>query len=111
MELLLALSDTATVIAIAVGLVVLLVIALFVFKYFNLWLQCITTNAEIGFIDLIGMSFRKINPRVIVQSKIAAVQSGLTLQTTRARGALPRGRPRHARRARADRSGPREPAA
>ena len=83
MDLLLAALDgnTITVIGIAIGLVLLLVIALFVFKYFNLWLQCVTTNADIGFIDLIGMSFRKINPKVIVQSKIAAVQSGLTVQT------------------------------
>jgi uncharacterized protein YqfA (UPF0365 family) len=72
---------TLTVILIGVGLLVLLVFALVVFKYFNLWLQCITTGAKIGFIDLIAMSLRKINPRVIVQSKIAAVQAGLDLDT------------------------------
>ncbi|MHC4952750.1 MAG: flotillin-like protein FloA [Planctomycetota bacterium] len=79
--LLLAENDNVTIVLIAVGLLILLVIALFVFKYFNLWLQCVTTNANIGFIDLIGMSFRKINPRVIVQSKIAAVQAGLAVDT------------------------------
>ena len=81
MNILFALSENLTVIAIAIGLLLLLVIALFVFKYFNLWLQCVTTNAKIGFVDLIGMSFRKINPRIIVQSKIAAVQAGLTVDT------------------------------
>ena len=81
MHLLLALPENVWIVLIAVGLLLLLVLALFVFKYFNLWLQCITTNAEIGFIDLIGMSFRKINPRIIVQSKIAAVQAGLTVET------------------------------
>ena len=81
MNILFALSENLTVIAIAIGLLLLLVIALFVFKYFNLWLQCVTTNAKIGFVDLIGMSFRKINPRIIVQSKIAAVQAGLTVET------------------------------
>jgi len=78
---LLAETDNFKIVAIAVGLLVLLVGALFVFKYFNLWIQCVTTNAKIGFIDLIGMSLRKINPRVIVQSKIAGTQAGLTLET------------------------------
>jgi len=81
MNLLLAANDAFTIVGIAVGLLLLLVLALFVFKYFSLWLQCITTNAKIGFIDLIGMSFRKINPRIIVQSKIAAVQAGLEVET------------------------------
>ncbi len=70
-------ADTVTIVLIGVGLLVLLVFALLVFKYFNLWLQCVTTGAKIGFIDLIAMSLRKINPRVIVQSKIASVQAGI----------------------------------
>ena len=74
-------SDAILYVGVGVGLLLLLVLALFVFKYFNLWLQCVTTNAEIGFVDLIGMSFRKINPRIIVQAKIAAVQAGLTVGT------------------------------
>ncbi len=59
---LLALSETIYVVLIGVGLLLLLVFALLVFKYFNLWLQCITTHAGIGFIDLIAMSLRKITP-------------------------------------------------
>jgi uncharacterized protein YqfA (UPF0365 family) len=58
------------------------VVALFAFiifaKYFNLWIQAKTTNANIGLIELIGMTFRKVNPNIIVRSKIMAVQAGLT---------------------------------
>ena len=79
--LLLAETDNFKIVTIAVGLLVLLVISLFVFKYFSLWLQCVSSNASIGFIDLIGMSFRKINPRVIVQSKIKGIQAGLPMDT------------------------------
>ena len=79
--MLLAENQNWIIVAIAVGLLFLFVIALFVFKYFNLWLQCVTTNAGIGFIDLIGMSFRKINTKVLVNSKIQAVQSGLSIET------------------------------
>ncbi|RUL88354.1 flotillin-like protein FloA [Tautonia sociabilis] len=70
----------------AVFLVLLLVfiafVSLFAFilfaKYFNLWIQSKTTNANIGLIELIGMTFRKVNPNIIVRSKIMAVQAGLT---------------------------------
>ncbi len=79
---LLAANETLNLVLIGAGVLVLLVLSILLFKYFNLWLQCITTNAGIGFIDLIGMTLRKINPRIIVQSKIAAVQSGLIVETT-----------------------------
>ncbi len=61
------------IIAIVVGLVFL---ALFV-GFFRLWIQSVTTGAGIGIFDLLGMSFRKVNPSVIVSSKIMAVQAGI----------------------------------
>jgi len=76
-------ANTLTMVLVGVGLLVVLILALVIFKYFNLWLQCITTNAKVNFISLVAMSLRKINPRVIVQSKIAAVQSGLMAIETR----------------------------
>jgi uncharacterized protein YqfA (UPF0365 family) len=56
------------------GLIVFAVLA----KYFRLWIQSVTTGAGIGILDLLGMTFRKVNPTVIVRSKIMAVQAGLT---------------------------------
>jgi uncharacterized protein YqfA (UPF0365 family) len=50
-------------------------------RYFRLWIQSVTTGARIGILDLLGMSFRKVNPTVIVRSKIMAVQAGLTDET------------------------------
>src|SRR5262245_56520756 len=51
---------------------------LFVFvKYFNLWLQAWFTGAKVSMWSLIAMSFRKVNARVIVESKIMAAQAGL----------------------------------
>ncbi|HEX3872235.1 MAG TPA: flotillin-like protein FloA [Pirellulales bacterium] len=58
--------------------IVLLLIALAIFtRYFRFWIQSVTTNARIGIWDLVGMTFRKVNPNVIVRSKIMAVQAGL----------------------------------
>ncbi|MCA9258238.1 MAG: flotillin-like FloA family protein, partial [Planctomycetales bacterium] len=69
-------QDPATIAIIAVFFVAVffLVIFLAVFARFaRLWVQAKTTNAEIGMFDLIGMWFRKVNPTVIVRSKIMAV--------------------------------------
>lgn len=58
-----------------VGLVVFLGILA---RYFSLWIQCIFTGAGINIWQLVMMSIRKVNPAVIVRSKIMAVQAGLT---------------------------------
>jgi uncharacterized protein YqfA (UPF0365 family) len=46
-----------------------------------LWIQSVTTGAGITIFDLLGMTFRKVNPAVIVRSKIMAVQAGLGEET------------------------------
>ena len=55
------------------GLIVLAVFA----HYFRFWIQSVTTRAGIGILDLVGMTFRKVSPGVIVRSKIMAVQAGI----------------------------------
>lgn len=47
-------------------------------RYLGLWIQAKTTGANIGLINLLIMSIRKVNPTIIVRSKIMAVQAGLT---------------------------------
>src|SRR4051794_7057891 len=65
----------------AVGALFALVFILILFaifaSYFSLWIQSVLTGAGITILDLIGMTFRKVNARVIVKSKIMAVQAGL----------------------------------
>jgi uncharacterized protein YqfA (UPF0365 family) len=46
-------------------------------RFARLWIQSVTTRAGIGILDLIRMSFRRVNPTVITRSKIMAVQAGL----------------------------------
>jgi uncharacterized protein YqfA (UPF0365 family) len=82
--LLLADAEVSQVITIAIILVALVValVGLVVFaRYFRLWIQSVTTGAGIGIFDLLGMTFRKVNPAVIVRSKIMAVQAGLGDET------------------------------
>src|SRR6266481_8837820 len=47
-------------------------------RYFSLWVQCKMTKAGIGLLDLVMMSFRKVNTPIIVRARIMAVQAGLT---------------------------------
>ena len=65
------------IILIIVGLVFFLLIV----KFFRLWLQAKLSRADVKFSELIGMWLRKVDTRVIVLSKITAVQAGLTLTT------------------------------
>ena len=48
------------------------------FMFFNLWLRAFVTRANIGLTTLLFMKMRKVNPHVIVDTKIMAVQAGLT---------------------------------
>ena len=71
-------SQVFVVTVIFVILVALMILFAVCARYFRLWIQSITTGASIGILDLLGMTFRKVNPTVIVRSKIMAVQAGLT---------------------------------
>ena len=63
-------------------LIVLAFVAIFALilfaKYFNLWIQSKTTHANIGLMELIGMTLRKVEPKIMVRSKIMAIQAGMT---------------------------------
>jgi len=61
--------------------IVALVVLLFVLKFARLWLQAYFSRANITLAELIGMWLRKVDSRIIVLSKITAIQAGLTLTT------------------------------
>src|SRR3984885_4062438 len=63
------------------GLVIVVAAIIFMWfaaRYFTLWVQCIFTRADINIWQLMMMSIRKVNPSIIVRSKIMAVQAGVT---------------------------------
>ena len=69
-------STVWLVLAIAALIVFIIFLAIFA-RFARLWVQSITTGAGIGIFDLMRMWFRKVNPTVIVRSKIMAVQADL----------------------------------
>ncbi len=50
---------------------------LIVLMYGGIWFQAYMSNANISIASLVGMSFRRVNARVIVQGKIMSMQSGI----------------------------------
>ena len=68
---------TSVLIGVGIGVLALFVFLLVFARYFGLWIQCKMTHAGIGFLNLVMMSLRKVNPTVIVRAKIMAVQSGV----------------------------------
>src|ERR1700722_16516210 len=45
--------------------------------YGNPWFQAYMSNARVSLLSLIGMTLRQVDARVIVRSKIMAMQAGL----------------------------------
>lgn len=60
---------------------VLAIIALFLgaslFKFFSLWFQAFVSGTRISLANIIGMSLRKIPPRLIVNARITLFKAGL----------------------------------
>jgi uncharacterized protein YqfA (UPF0365 family) len=74
------LADFGTI-AVAVVIVIALIICVVLFaiisKFFNLWLQARVSGAPVSFFDLIGMWFRKVNPKTIVNTRIQSIKAGI----------------------------------
>jgi uncharacterized protein YqfA (UPF0365 family) len=67
----------AFIVFIVIAIIFMLIVLAVLARYFKWWIQSLMTGAGISIWDLLGMTFRKVNPAVIVQSKIMAVQAGL----------------------------------
>ncbi len=57
--------------------VLALVLFIVVVTYGSLWFQAYMSNAKVSLFSLIGMSLRQVDARVIVRSKIMAMQAGV----------------------------------
>ena len=61
--------------------IIFLVIVYLVGSYLSLWLQAMVSGAHVGLFNIIFMRFRKIPPKLIVESKIMAVKAGIDIST------------------------------
>ena len=79
-------ADVWTYIGIGILVVIALVFLLLFGPLFGLWIQAFSAGAGVGIMELIGMRFRKVNPQVIVLSRIQAIRAGLPLDTKELEG-------------------------
>jgi uncharacterized protein YqfA (UPF0365 family) len=63
----------------AIAALFFLVAAIAFAAYGKLWFQAYMSSADVSMLSLIGMGFRQVNSRVIVQAKIMAAQAGLDI--------------------------------
>ena len=76
--LLLGANEFATqIVAIVIAIFFVAVVIIVIATYGALWFQAYMSGAQVSMLRLIGMSFRQVNARVIVQSKIMAMQAGV----------------------------------
>jgi len=59
-----------------------LTLLLLIFNYGQLWFQAFWSKAPVTFLELLGMSLRKVNARTIVQARIMATQAGIGRDVT-----------------------------
>lgn len=74
-------GDIITWVVVGVVVIIALVALVVIAQFFNLWFQAFLSGASVSFIDLIGMKFRKVDPRIIVLNRIQAVKAGLNVTT------------------------------
>jgi uncharacterized protein YqfA (UPF0365 family) len=68
-------------VGVVIAVIVVLVIMVIMAQFFNLWFQAFLSGAPVSFLELVGMKFRKVDPRVIVLNRIQAVKAGLNIGT------------------------------
>ncbi len=75
-----AISPLLWILIIVIGLPLLVILIMFG-PLFGLWIQALAAKAGVGVFELIGMRLRRVNPTLIVTSRISAVRAGVDLTT------------------------------
>src|SRR5690606_5776734 len=70
-----------SLILVVAALIAIVVAAIVLLNFFGLWFQALMSKADVSLVQLIGMRFRKVPAKAIVESKIMGIKAGLTLGT------------------------------
>ncbi|MCL1929531.1 MAG: flotillin-like FloA family protein, partial [Treponema sp.] len=68
------------IIAVIIGLLALGFLMLF-FRFFGLWFRALLSGAHVGLGRLVGMWLRKVDPSVIVDSRIMLTKAGIDVSS------------------------------
>ena len=65
-----------------IGIGIAVVVLGFIFiRFFGLWFRALLSGAPVGILRLVGMWLRKVDPSIIVDSRIILTKAGLSLDT------------------------------
>ncbi|MEZ6230562.1 MAG: flotillin-like protein FloA [Candidatus Brocadiaceae bacterium] len=78
---LLAVQAQLALIGIIVGGIIIFILMLFIFKYGWIYIQALASGAPVPLIQLIGMTLRRVNAKIIVDGRIMAKKAGIDLAT------------------------------
>jgi uncharacterized protein YqfA (UPF0365 family) len=70
-----------SLILILASLIAIVVVGMILLNFFGLWFQALMSKADVSLVQLIGMRFRKVPAKAIVESKIMGIKAGLELGT------------------------------
>jgi len=68
-----------TYVTVALIVIIAVVALVIISQSFNLWIQAFLSGAPVSFIDLIGMKFHRVDPRLIVLNCIMAIKAALNI--------------------------------
>ncbi len=89
-------GDLVIYIGLGIGIIFLLIVIAMLATYIGLYVQALLSGAKVGLLDIIAMRLRKVNPHIIVLTRIQAVKAGLDISTNElethylSRGNVPR---------------------
>ena len=73
--------DLIWIAAIFGGGIVALILLIVFFNYGRLWVQSIFSKANVGLFDMVGMTFRRVSPRAMVDARVESVKAGIPVDT------------------------------
>lgn len=73
-------GDIRTIISVII-LIGIIIVMFFVGSSIKLWVQALVSGAHVGILNIVFMRFRKVPPKLIIESLIMAVKAGIQLDT------------------------------
>ncbi len=73
--------DPFQIIILAVVVIGIIIIFFVISSAVSLWIQGLVSGARVGLLNIVFMRFRKIPPKLVVETKIMAVKAGIKIAT------------------------------
>ena len=67
--------------ALVVAAVFVLIVLIVMGNFFSLWIQALMAGARVSLFQLVGMRLRRVDPRIIVTSRIQAIRAGINISS------------------------------